>query len=840
MISLSLPSPASSLILKSNHPSPQRITSNLPRKTLNFETLKDTLISQANVGHIKEAISILDFMSKNSFTPDLTVYSVLLKSCIRTRNFDLGRVVHSRLVESKLECDSIALNSLISLYAKCGEWERAEEIFESMEGDKRDLVSWSAMISCYVRSGLNLQAIMTFFEMVKFGEYPNEFCFSAVIQACSNKEYAWVGVVILGFVLKTGYFEADVCVGCALIDLFAKGFNDLELAKNVFDEMPEKNSVSWTLMITRCSQLGLPENAIELFRDMVLAGFTPDRFTFSSVLSACSELGWLFLGQQLQCWVIKNGLCSDVCVGCSLVDMYAKCSVNSSMDDSRKVFDRMPEHNVMSWTAIITGYVQNGSFEKEAIELYCRMMIESRVKPNQFTFASVLKACGNLFNADLGEQIYNHVVKLGLASVNLVGNSLISMYAKTDRMEDARKAFEFLFERNLISYNALIDGYARNSESNEAFELYTHIDGSRIGLDAFTFASLLSGAASVGAVGKGERIHVQLLKSGFESNQCVANALISMYTRCGNIEAAFQVFEQMEDRNVISWTSIITGFAKHGFAKRSLELFKQMLDFGAKPNEVTYIAVLSACSHAGLIDEGWRYFHLMYKEHRIHPRMEHYACKVDLLGRSGFLEKAIQFIESMPFMADTLVWRTLLSACRVHGNAELGKDAAEMILEQDPNDPAAYILLSNLYASSGQWGKVAKIRKCMKERNLVKEAGCSWMEAENKAVAEALLKDFQIDDFRTQSNYDRPHNTIKHVYRQIDSHKHSASRVNKSIIRITTKDEGREKHRDRGQKKRGKNESCSQFYSINSLTANCNVKIGLTTENTENLKKPER
>ncbi|CAA2998744.1 pentatricopeptide repeat-containing At3g49170, chloroplastic [Olea europaea subsp. europaea] len=666
-------------------------------------------------------MSILDFMSKNSFTPDLTVYSVLIKSCIRARNFDLGRVVHSRLVESKLECDSIALNSLISLYAKCGEWERAEEIFERMEGDKRDLVSWSAMISCYVRSGLNLQAIITFFEMVKFGEYPNEFCFSAVIQACSNKEYAWVGVVILGFVLKTGYFEADVCVGCALIDLFAKGFYDLELAKNVFDEMPEKNSVSWTLMITRCSQLGLPENAIELLRDMVLAGFAPDRFTFSSVLSACSELGWLFLGRQLQCWVIKNGMCSDVCVGCSLVDMYAKCSVNSSMDESRKVFDRMPEHNVMFWTAIITGYVQNGSFEKEAIELYCRMMIESRVKPNHFTFASVLKACGNLFNADLGEQIYNHVVKLGLASVNLVGNSLISMYAKTDRMEDARKAFEFLFERNLISYNALIDGYARNSDSNEAFELYIQIGGSRIGLDAFTFASLLSGAASVGTVGKGERIHAQLLKSGFESDQCVANALISMYTRCGNTEAAFQVFEQMEDWNVISWTSIITGFAKHGFAKRSLELFEQMLDFGAKPNGVTYIAVLSACSHA---------------------------------GRLGLLEKAIQFIKSMPFMADALVWRTLLSACRVHGNAELGKDAAEMIIEQDPNDPAAYILLSNLYASSGQWGKVAKIRKCLKERNLVKEAGCSWMEAENK------VQKFYVGDTK--------HPRTRDIYEELD------------------------------------------------------------------------
>ncbi|KAH6784047.1 Tetratricopeptide repeat superfamily protein [Perilla frutescens var. hirtella] len=747
MISLSLPFPASPS-LKSNNHSRHKTSITKPRGSISFESLKSHLTR-----HVDEAISTLDLLSRSNHSPDLTTYSVLLKSCIRTRNFELGRALHSKLTESGLELDAVVLNSLISLYSKCGDLRKAEEIFGSM-GGARDLVSWSAMISGYAHSGLNLEAILLFFEMVEYGERPNQFCFSAAIRACSNREYARIGLVIFGFLMKTGYFDSDVCVGCALIDLFVKGFGDLELSRKLFDEMPEKNSVSWTLMITRFMQMGSPMDAIELFSDMLIAGFIPDRFTLSSCLSACSELRLLYIGRQLHSWVVKSGLSLDVCVGCSLVDMYAKSKVDGSMDESRKVFDRMPDHNVKSWTAVITGYVQNGGRDVAAIGLYCRMITEGRVKPNHFTFASLLKACGNLFNPRLSEQVHGHALKLGLAEVNCVGNSLISMYAKMDRMEDARKAFEFLFEKNLVSYNALVDGYTRNMDSAEAFELLNLIENASVGADAFTFSSLLSGAASIGAVGKGEQIHARLLKAGFSSDLCVCNALISMYTRCGNIEAGFQVFSEMEGGNVISWTSIITGFAKHGFARRALDLFEQMLDFGVEPNEVTYIAVLSACSHAGLIDEGWRHFKSMHKEHGIRPRMEHYACMVDILGRSGYLDKAVKFIKAMPFTADALVWRTLLGACRVHGNTELGKHAAEMILEQDPNDPAAHVLLSNLYASTGQWENVAKIRKGMKERNLVKEAGCSWIEIANN------VHKFYVGDTK--------HPEARNIYEELD------------------------------------------------------------------------
>ncbi|GLU24622.1 hypothetical protein SLE2022_405320 [Rubroshorea leprosula] len=695
-----------------------------------FKPLNDRLHKHLNSGHLHKAISTLDLMVQQGTHPDLLTYSLLLKACIRSQDLHHGKLVHKYLTMSELELDSVLFNMLISLYMKCGEWTKARVIFQSM-GDKRDVVSWSAMISCFANNNMKFEAISTFIDMIKNGFSPNEYCFTAVIRACSKAENFSIGEVIFGLLMKSGYFDSDVNVGCALIDMLVKGSGDLESAYKVFDRMSVSNVITWTLMITRSTQLGYPNDAIDLFLDMVLSGYMPDRFTLSSVMSACSELELFSLGQQLHSLVIRSGLASDVCVGCSLVDMYVKCVADGSIDDSRRVFDRMPRHNVMSWTAIITGYVQSGGRDKQAIELFCKM-IQGPVAPNHFTFASVIKACGNLSDSDIGKQVYTHAVKRGLASDDCVGNSLISMYARSGKVDDARKAFESLFEKSLVSYNAIVDVYTKNLDSEEAFQLFQEISDIGIRVNAFTFASLLSGASSIGAIGKGEQIHGQVIKSGFESNLYICNALISMYSRCGDIEAAFQVFNEMADQNVISWTSMITGFAKHGFATRALEIFNRMLEAGIRPNEITYIAVLSACSHAGLISDGWEHFKSMYQEQGIVPRMEHYACMVDLLGRSGSLVEALEFMNSMPYTADALVWRTFLGACRVHNNTELGKHAAKMILQQDPQDPAAYILLSNLHASAGQWEDVAEIRKNMKERNLIKEAGCSWIELENK------------------------------------------------------------------------------------------------------------
>ncbi|XP_068666625.1 pentatricopeptide repeat-containing protein At3g49170, chloroplastic [Aristolochia californica] len=723
-VCLSLPATFTSLPSKSSWPrlssSPQSLT-----KHPNFELLKNRLIRLADDGHLGHAVSTLDFMQQQGIPPDLLTYSVLLKSCIRTRHFDHGKRIHARLLESSIELDTVVLNTLITLYSKCGDLEKANEIFKEM-GNKRGLVSWSAMISGYTRNGKEFVAITAFYDMLESGEYPNQYCYSSVIQACSNKKYAWIGKVIFGSTLKTGYFGSDVCVGCALIDMFAK-IDDMVSSRKVFNEMPERNAVTWTLMITRYAQYGFAEAAINLYFDMELNGFSPDVFSLSGVISAATALESLHVGKYLHSRAIKARLASDICVGCCLVDLYAKCE--GSIDDAGKVFDRMPQHNVMSWTAMITGYVLSGR-DKEAIKLFLDMN-EGSVCPNHFTFSSLLKACANLSDVNMGVQIYAHVVKLGLAAVNFVGNSFVGMYARSGRMEEARKAFDLLLEKSLVSYDVLVDGYIKNLRSDEAFGVFHQIQNESAGISAFTFASLLSAAASISALGKGQQLHARILKTSLELDRGVSNSLISMYSRCGAIDDACQVFNNMDDRNVISWTSMITGFAKHGYARRALDLFSEMVASETKPNDVTYIAVLSACSHVGMVAEGWNHFNSMHRVHGITPKMEHYACMVDLLGRSGFLKEAHEFVAAMPYEADALVWRTLLGACRVHGDMNLGEIAAKRILELDNLDPSAYVLLSNLYASRNQWDEVAKIRKTMKERQLTKEGGSSWIEVNN-------------------------------------------------------------------------------------------------------------
>ncbi|PKA54085.1 Pentatricopeptide repeat-containing protein [Apostasia shenzhenica] len=699
-----------------------------PANHLRLRSLKKKLLRITNDGQIADALSTVDLMSERGIPPDLRTYTFLLRSCIRCRDLRQGRVLHRRILLSDLPLDSVVFNSLITLYSKCGVWDSAVRIFNQM-ASQRDIVSWTALISSAVGNKMESRALSIFIEMLEQGFIPNEFTISSVSHACSNPQFIEIGRVILGFALKTGFLKHNASVSGALIDMFAKS-RDLTSARKVFDAMLEKNAVIWTLLITRYSQHGLGRNALKLFVEMISDDFNPDQFSISSAISACTDLDSVRLGQQLHSLSIRAGLVSDVCVSCSLVDMYAKCSKNGSMDDSRRVFDNMPDQNVMSWTAIISGYVQSGKYDDEAITLFLKMM-EGRVRPNHFTYSSILKACSNLSNADLGQQIYAQVIKFGLASVNVVGNSLVTMFASSSRMEEARKAFEALYEKNLVSYNALVDGYVKNSNSEEAFEIFHQSDFRDLGSSPFTFASLLSAAASIGVMSKGQKLHGQVLKMGFECDICICNALISMYSRCGNIDDASLVFFEMRNHNVISWTSMIAGFAKNGDANSALQLFNDMVSAGITPNDVTYTAVLSACSHVGFVREGWEHFHSM-KANGLAPRMEHFACMVDLLGRSGRIEEAFEFISSMPFKADSLVWKTLLGACRTHQNFNIGEIAARNIIELEPNDPAAYVLLSNLYAAVGWWEDAGKIRSKLKEKKLNKEAGLSWMEVDNR------------------------------------------------------------------------------------------------------------
>ncbi|KQK07032.1 hypothetical protein BRADI_2g32290v3 [Brachypodium distachyon] len=616
----------------------------------------------------------------------------LLTSAARAGDLRLGRALHRRLLRSEiLDTDAVVANSLLTMYSKCGAVEAARRVFDQMCG-VRDLVSWTAMASCLARNGAERESLRLLGEMLELGLRPNAFTLCAAARACFPQElFRLAGGVVLGFVLKTGFWGTDVSVGCALIDMFARN-GDLVAAQRVFDGLIERTSVVWTLLITRYVQAGCASKVVELFLHMLDDGFEPDGYSMSSMISACTELGSVRLGQQLHSVALRLGLVSDSCVSCGLVDMYAKLKMERSMEHARKVFKTMPRHNVMSWTALISGYVQSGVQENNVMALFREMLNES-IRPNHITYSNLLKACANLSDQDSGRQIHAHVLKTSIAHVNVVGNALVSMYAESGCMEEARKAFDQLYETNILSMSPDVETERNNASCS------SKIEGMDDGVSTFTFASLLSAAASVGLLTKGQKLHALSMKAGFRSDQGISNSLVSMYARCGYLEDACRAFDEMKDHNVISWTSIISGLAKHG--------------------------------HVGLVKEGKEHFRSMQKDHGLLPRMEHYACIVDLLARSGLVEEARQFINEMPCKADALVWKTLLSACRTYGNTEIGEIAANHVINLEPRDPAPYVLLSNLYADAGLWDEVARIRSLMRDKNLSKETGLSWMDVGN-------------------------------------------------------------------------------------------------------------
>ncbi|TVU16973.1 hypothetical protein EJB05_32978, partial [Eragrostis curvula] len=679
-----------------------------------------------------------------------TEAAALLTAAARARDIRLGRALHARLLRTGnlLSVDAVVANSLLTFYSKSGAVAAARSVFDGMPGDLRDLVSWTAMASCLARNGSESEALRLFGETLEAGLRPNAFTLCAAAQACFVSElYHLASGVVLAFVFKMGLWGTDVSVGCSLIDMFAKN-GDLVAAHRVFDGLVERTVVVWTLLITRYAQGGYADEAVELFVDMLENGFRPDQYTMSSILSACTELGSIRLGQQLHSLGVRLGLVSDSCVSCGLVDMYAKSHIGQSMNNARKIFDSMPKHNVMSWTALLSGYVQCRMQENKVMALFCEMLNEG-IRPNHITYSSMLKACANLADQDSGRQIHAHCIKSSLAPVNVVGNALVSMYAESGCMEEARRAFDQLYEKNMFSLSSDFDGDERS-----IYQDY-NIERMDVGISTFTFASLISAAASVGLLTRGQQLHAVSLKTGFGSDRGIGNSLVSMYSRCGYQEDASRVFEEMNDRNVISWTSMISGLAKHGHAERALELFHDMISAGIKPNDVTYIAVLSACSHAGLVKDGKEHFTLMQKDHGIIPRMEHYACVVDLLGRSGLVDEALDFINKMPCKADALVWKTLLGACNVHDNMDIGEIAANHVIQVEPQDPAPYVLLSNLYADAGLWDQVARIRSFMREKNLSKETGLSWMHVENT-----------IHEFRAG---DTSHPKAEDIYLKLDA-----------------------------------------------------------------------
>eukprot|EP01018_Ginkgo_biloba_P038505 Gb_40040 [translate_table: standard] len=589
---------------------------------------------------------------------------------------------------------------------------------------QRDVVSWNSMIAGYTQNAQWKEAT-ELFGCMEFSELkPDSVTIASVLRASAGLADLKQGKEIHDYIRKTG-FEADIIVGNALVAMYAK-CGSIEDARIQFDKMPQRDVISWNAMIAGYAHIGFCEEALKLFEEMEVAEIKPDLVSITSVLQACAFSGTLEQGKKVHDYMIRSSFRCDVYVGNALITMYAKCG---SIDISRDVFDCMPQRDVVSWNAMIVGYVENSHYD-DALELL-RQMEVTGMKPDSVTIASILPVCARKAALQLGKEIHGYIIRGGFESVLLVVNALIDTYAKCANVETARKLFDKMLERDVVSWNALVAAYVQLGDCDEALTLVRKMLLAGIIPDLATLVSILPACAVVADLKQGREIHDYLIRSGIESNILVDNALIDMYAKCGSIEDARKVFDKMFQKDVVSWTAMIAGYGLHGHGENALTLFYQMQQVDMKPDHITFVAVLSACSHAGLVDEGCQLFGCMCQDYSITPTMEHYACMVDLLGRSGHLDEAEEFIKNMPLEPNAGVWGTLLGACRNYRDLVVGERVAERLLKLEPETSGYYVLLSNIYAAAGMWDDVKRVRTIIRAKGLEKHPGCSWIEINN-------------------------------------------------------------------------------------------------------------
>ncbi|WJZ92900.1 hypothetical protein VitviT2T_011871 [Vitis vinifera] len=512
-------------------------------------------------------------------------------------------------------------------------------------------------------------------------------------------------------------------------------FSDTNYTRFLFHQIKQPNIFLWNTMIRGLVSNDCFDDAIEFYGLMRSEGFLPNNFTFPFVLKACARLLDLQLGVKIHTLVVKGGFDCDVFVKTSLVCLYAKCGY---LEDAHKVFDDIPDKNVVSWTAIISGYIGVGKF-REAIDMF-RRLLEMNLAPDSFTIVRVLSACTQLGDLNSGEWIHKCIMEMGMVRNVFVGTSLVDMYAKCGNMEKARSVFDGMPEKDIVSWGAMIQGYALNGLPKEAIDLFLQMQRENVKPDCYTVVGVLSACARLGALELGEWVSGLVDRNEFLYNPVLGTALIDLYAKCGSMSRAWEVFKGMKEKDRVVWNAIISGLAMNGYVKISFGLFGQVEKLGIKPDGNTFIGLLCGCTHAGLVDEGRRYFNSMYRFFSLTPSIEHYGCMVDLLGRAGLLDEAHQLIRNMPMEANAIVWGALLGACRIHRDTQLAELALKQLIELEPWNSGNYVLLSNIYSANLKWDEAAKVRLSMNEKRIQKPPGCSWIEVDG-IVHEFLVGD---------------------------------------------------------------------------------------------------
>ncbi|KAL2348692.1 LOW QUALITY PROTEIN: hypothetical protein Fmac_002692 [Flemingia macrophylla] len=691
-------------------PCPPPVRPNAPQEhchldNLNFCTYPKWVTSKA--------FEMFNHMRATNERPNEYTFSVLIRACATPSLWDVGLQIHGLLVRSGLERDKFAGSSIVYMYFNSGgDLGDACRAFHDLL--ERDLVAWNIMISGFARVGDFSMVFRLFSEMWGVqGLKPDDSTFVSLLKCCSSlKELKQIH----GLVAKFGA-AVDVVVSSALVDLYAK-CRDVGSCWKVFDSMEEKDTFVWSSIISGYTMNNRGEEAVHFFKDMCRQRVRPDQHVLSSTLKACVELEDLNTGVQVHGQMIKNGHQNDCFVASVLLTLYASFGELMGVE---KLFRRIVDKDIVAWNTMILAHARQGQGSGPSMKLLQELRTLTSLRIQGATLVAVLKSCENRSDLPAGRQIHSLVVKSSESRHTLVGNALVHMYSVCGEIGDAFKAFVDIVKKDDGSWSSIIGTYKQNGMESEALELCKEMLADGITFTSYSLPICISACSQLSAIQVGKQLHVFAIKSGYNRDVYVGSSIIDMYAKCGTMGESERV---LVEPNEVIHNAMICGYAHHGKAQEAIKVFEKLEKNGLTPNHVTFVAVLSACSHSGYVEDTLYFFALMVNKYKIKPESEHYSCLVDAYGRAGRLEEAYQIVEKD---GSESAWRTLLSACRNHDNTKIGEKCAMNMIELNPADHASYILLSNIYIREGKWEEALECREKMAKIRVKKDPGSSWL-----------------------------------------------------------------------------------------------------------------
>ncbi|KAL8515523.1 hypothetical protein ACS0TY_014275 [Phlomoides rotata] len=700
-----------------------------------------------HAGKFSDALHLFEQMRSSLYLiPDHYTLSTALTACANFRETRAGSQLHAHSIKSGLKSFPHVTNNLLSLYAKSrdlilvkrvyneiedpdvyshttllsactklGDIDYARQVFDQMP--QRNVAVWNAMITGCAENGHEEIAFEFFRKMHIFDVKCDNYAFASVLSLCSFEQFDF-GRQVHSLVLKTGILRM-VSVTNSLLTMYFNCGRGTD-AYAVFDEVGQEfgDNITYNATIAGLVNIERDEEALFLFRDMLTVGLRPTELTFVSVMGACFIPE---IATQVHAQAIKTSFEHRTSVNNAAISMYSNCG---DFDAACLVFRRLEEKDIVSWNAIIASYAQE-NLSNDSIIAFLQMQ-RNGIQPDEFTIGSLL---ARVELVELVEMVQAVVIKKALILKVEIGNALLSAFSRNNEIGKASEIFHHMPSKNLISWNAMISGFLLNGLPAQGLQQFSELLQSGLRPNHYTLSLVLSICASVSDLLHGKEVHAYILKLGYFFHTLLGNALISFYSKCGSLRWSLRVFHSMIYKDPVSWNSVISAYAQHGEGNEAIVWFEAMQrgSNAIRPDKATFTAVLSACSHSGLVSDGVRIFNVMVKDYGIKPEMHHFSCIVDLLGRAGYLDVADRLIKDSGVDVDTNVWWTLLSSCVAHGDLELGIMIAKFLLETGQDDPSLYVLLSNLYADAGRWEQSADLRELMKKHRVMKQPGSSWI-----------------------------------------------------------------------------------------------------------------